>query len=52
MIARDQLLFWLARQVLDLMMRGTQAGAEHASKGECLLAEARIEATTECDGRG
>ena len=50
--ARDRLLFWLARQVLDRLLRGTQAGAAHASKGECLLAEARIEATNEFDGRG
>ena len=50
--ARDRLLFWLARQVLDRLLRGSPAGAAHASKGECLLAEARVEATDEGDGRG
>lgn len=52
MTARDRLLFWLARQVLDRLLRGSPAGAAHASKGECLLAEARVESTDEGDGRG
>ena len=52
MTARDRLLFWLARQVLDRLLRGSPAGAAHASRGECLLAEARVEATDESDGRG
>ena len=47
MTARDHLLFWLARQVLDLLLRGAQADA-----GERLLAEARTEANNEEDGRG
>lgn len=52
MSARDRLLFWLARQVLDRILRGSPVGATHASAGERLLAEARIEATNEDDGRG
>ena len=47
MTARDHLLFWLARQILDLLLRGPQANV-----GERLLAEARIEANNEEDGRG
>ena len=52
MTARDRLLFWLARQVLDRLLRGSPVGATYASSGERLLAEARVEATNEADGRG
>ena len=52
MTARDQLLFWLARQVLDRLLRGSAAGAAHASKGECLLSEARVEATNGTGDQG